>query len=135
MEVIVTAIYWVFLFEGFVDALTLFRDLNGHLFPIIALFLDFIFNPFDFYIKRYLITLIVGVIYTIINLVYTLGHQPIYQILKWKDWLSYVIALGSYLSSLIIFGLGILVYHCCCKEKLLMRKIKENPETIFERDL
>ena len=53
--------------------------------------------------------------YMIVNLVYTLAYKPIYNILTWTDWFSYALVAGAFAIALVTFGLGLLVYDCCCK--------------------
>lgn len=47
-EVTITILYWSILFEGHEDDLSAYIDLSVHGIPLIALFIDFIFNPFSF---------------------------------------------------------------------------------------
>ena len=71
----------------------------------------------------------------IINLAYALGHEPVYSSLKWTDWFSYVLAAASFAIALVIFGFGLLAFHCWCKEKRLVAMVEGDREGIHERDL
>lgn len=133
-EVVITVVYWGFLFNGFVDAFTFYLDLNGHGFPIVALIIDFILNSYEFYIRRYLLSLMVAVPYLLINITYSLLKTPVYGILTWVDWLSYVLGLGALVMALVAYTIGLFTYNICCKEKLLIEKIKNNRDQIYERD-
>lgn len=133
-EVVITVIYWGFLFNGFVDSFTLYLDLNGHGFPILALAIDFILNSYEFYIRRYLFLLMLAVPYLVINLSYALLNTPVYGILTWVDWLSYVLGLAALVMALVAYTIGLVAYNVCCKEKLLSEKIKNDRDQIYERD-
>ena len=136
-EIIITIVYWAFLFDGQDDPFLLYIDFTGHLFPIAALLLDFIFNSFSFNIRRYLIALIVASTYVVVNLTYTLGNEPdkpVYPILKWTDGFSYGLVIGAFVLALITFGVGILFYQVVCKKRKLMAMIEEKSDQIFWRD-
>ena len=136
-ETVITIVYWGFLFEGQDDPFKLYIDFTGHLFPITALFLDFIFNPFSFNIRRYLMAIIAASLYVLINLIYTLGNEPdkpVYPILKWTDGFSYGLTVGAFAIALVCFGIGILFYQAVCKKRKLMAMIEEKSDQIFWRD-
>ena len=79
---------------------------------MVGLFIDFIFSSYSFEIKHFLINLIFSTIYMLINLGYSLYVEPVYSALSWKSGLSYGILIGSYVLTLIVFGIGILVFKC-----------------------
>ena len=110
-------------------------DANFHGVPLAALLIEFIFNSYRFHIRRYLIILVVAGLYMIINLAYALLYQPVYKILKWNDWFSYVLAAGSFAIALVIFIFGLIAFHCCCKEKRLAAMVEGDRSGIHERDL
>lgn len=114
-ETVITIVYWGFLFQGYKDGFTFYLDLNGHGFPLIALLIDFILNPVEFYIRRYLFLLLVALLYVLVNLSYTLAYQPVYSILKWTDYFSYVLSVGAFAIGLVMYLLGLIAYHCFCK--------------------
>ena len=61
----------------------------------------------------------IATVYILINIAYTLGHEPVYPIMTWENWISYVFIIVAYVSALITFGIGILSYQRCCKQKNL----------------
>ena len=134
-QTVITIIYWGFLFKGADTALAIYLDANFHGVPLAALLLEFIFNSYSFNIRRYLIVLIVAGSYLIINMTYALIHKPVYRILPWNDWLSYVLSLAAFIVALVMFGFGILAYQCWCKEKKLKEMVEGDRVGIFERDL
>ena len=129
-QVVITIVYWGFLFDGSSSALNVYLDANVHGIPLAALLLEFIFNSYSFNIRRYLIVLIFAGTYIIINLTYALAYQPVYSILKWTDWFSYVLALASFVIALVIFCFAILIYSYCCKEKKLREMVEGDKEGI-----
>ena len=122
-QVVITVVYWAFLFKGANSALEIYLDANFHGIPLAALLLEFIFNSYSFNIRRYLIVMIFASAYLIINLAYALLYEPVYSILPWNDWFSYVLAAAAYAMALVVFAFCILVYYCCCKEKKLKEMV------------
>ena len=117
-EVTITLLYWSVLFSKFDDELSAYNDLAVHALPLAALLVDFIFNPISFEIKRFLIVLIAGTVYMLMNMAYSLGVEPVYGILDWVTGISYGLLIGAYVLLLIGFGFGILFYKCLKEKKL-----------------
>ena len=133
-EIAITILYWSILFEGHEDGLSAYIDLTVHGLPLAALFLDFIFNPFSFDIKHFLLVLIAATIFVLINMAYSLGVQPVYGMVDWVTGESYGLIIAVYALLLLSFGIGILFFKCL-KEKKLKEMFEEKKDSFEERDL
>ena len=72
--------------------------------------------------------LCLAVAYIIINLSYALLHEPIYSILTWVDWFSYVLGIAALVMGIVMYAIGLVAYNFCCKLKSLKEKIRDNKQ-------
>ncbi|CAG9314165.1 unnamed protein product [Blepharisma stoltei] len=77
---------------------------NGGVF--IFILIDSINNQIWFFRKHVYLIVIIGFLYTLLHLIYTLAVRKVYDIVNYKNAYTYLIILGTYLMLIIIFILG-----------------------------
>ena len=75
--------FWSFIYNGSVNGLDLFVEINLHIFPLIFLFIEMILNFYTYRLWLYIFPGVIGTIYLLINLTYSLTYKPVYKILTW----------------------------------------------------
>jgi hypothetical protein len=116
IELPVTIIFWGFLFRILlsspnITAAEIALNANLHAGPLITLIIDFIFNVYSFPTQHYFIVLLVGFLYALINLIYSLTVAVIYKPIDWVSLLSYGLIVGALAMSFLMHWLGRFVYN------------------------
>lgn len=88
-----------------------------HALPLVFLLIDMTLNPFRYELSHYLFIFLAALCYLVCNVAYTLLEEPIYSILNWIDFLSYLFMVGAFVLAFIGLGLSRLVSYCW-KEKV-----------------
>lgn len=101
-----------------VTAETIAMNANLHGAPFILLFVDLIFNSFTFPRQHFHTVLVFGLIYAIINLIYTLVVHIIYQPIDWVSVMSYVLLAGTVIMTFVMHWLGRFIFNKCKRDKI-----------------
>lgn len=76
-----------------------------HIVPIVFLTIDMVLNPFLYQLSHYLFVFLAALVYLAANIAYTLLSKPIYSMLIWTDFMSYVYMVGTFLLIFIMLAL------------------------------
>lgn len=85
-------------------------SLNVHVLPFVLVLVELVMNSFPFVRIHFLVILVLGVMYSILNIVYSLKIKAIYPVLDWKSWFSFFLAVLAYLVAFLMFSLCGWVY-------------------------
>lgn len=88
--------------------------------------IDFIFAKIKFYKNHYVILLIYGVAYSILNISITFGSgEPVYDIMDWKSLKSYIFFFAAIIVGILFHFLG----YVLMKKKILGDPYDEIPNS------
>ena len=93
-------------------------SLNVHMLPLILCLIELWLNSYAFPIFHFFFVIILGTIYMVINLVYSLKVTPVYEVLDWKSFFSVVLVMGAFFLSFMMFMACNLIYKKFKKNKL-----------------
>lgn len=66
-----------------------------HSIPLIALMIDFSYNCIPFVYRHFQITLVLTLVYTVFNIIYSIKVEPIYPIADFKSPLTFLYPFGG----------------------------------------
>ncbi|KAL4490869.1 hypothetical protein ABPG72_008605 [Tetrahymena utriculariae] len=131
IQLVIFGLYWTAVYSTVKrtkDFAFFYQSISEHGGMYAVLIVDKIFNNIKFYKRHQLYLFTFMFIYLSYNVSITLLWEPIYPILCWKKPLSFYLALGSVLASLIHFALGKL-YYDIFKHKKIEARSKEQTQT------
>jgi len=115
-EIVITLVFWTVLLPagdpvamGF-TGWDIFGMCCWHSIPLIFLILDYsLFSCIPFTRRHSLTSYIIGIIYTLMNMTYTLCEHPIYEIMDWRSAKGIIVPLSIFpLVAIFLYGLEIL---------------------------
>ena len=106
IEVTLTLLFWVLLSEGGED-LGGFDNLGIHLMPFLLLFIDFIFNSYQFPLRHFIFTTIAAGIYIVINQVHACSVGPVYDIYEcgnvWIPLVAFILLAATHMMGYLVW--------------------------------
>lgn len=96
-NVVITIVFWVFLFPEVDMSMYSFAGkldmVWTHCVPCVVTLIEYSMNAWRFKNSHWVVLLIFGLVYGLVNLIGTLIYGPIYPIITWKDFMSYIFIL------------------------------------------
>ena len=85
LELPITILYWGFVYEPGLSVEDFIISLNVHVVPFVLVVVELVMNSFPFVRIHFVVVLLLGGFYSIINIVYSLKIKAIYPVLDWKS--------------------------------------------------
>ena len=117
LQLPVTIMYWGFDYKPGMSTDMLILTINAHGMPFIFLLIDACMNSFCFPRLHFVFVLVIGFVYGLINVIYTLKVRPIYDVLDWKSWVSGMLLAGALLLAFTMFLACRALFHRFKKNK------------------
>ena len=81
-----------------------------HSVTLLFLIIDLIYNVYKFSRQRYIIVVFVGLMYLLVNLLYSLIVRVIYDPIDWTSFFSYFLCLGAFVLTFLMHSTGNFLY-------------------------
>lgn len=127
-EVVITAVFWIFLYNDPGNAKYRANSFMEHLNPLLVLLIEYVINPWQFRHQHTVFLVLMCFIYIPWNYLGTeIKGEPIYDIISWEDWET-----AWYLIGIVILLLG--AFHAFAFISGLRNKKEELGSVIVDKN-
>ena len=138
-ELIIVPLFWTIIFPGYFVNQTEIPDVDDfqtldqfeigfiivagvmdHTIPLIVLMIDFSFNCIPFVFRHFQVTLILAIVYSVFNVIYSIKVEPIYPIADFNSPLAFLYPIGGLVWCILMY---LFILH---SSKVKLRKSNKN---------